>query len=61
MSDDLKDVVIVGGGPAGLTAAIYASRLGLETLVIEVKNLGGRAIGAPLIDNYSGFPEGARA
>lgn len=52
------DLVIVGAGPAGLTAGIYASRLGLKTLILESGILGGRAGEAPIIENYPGFPEG---
>jgi thioredoxin reductase (NADPH) len=52
------DVVIVGAGPAGLTAAIYAAREGLDTLVIEKGAPGGQAGITQIIDNYPGFDEG---
>jgi len=52
------DVIIIGGGPAGLAAAIYSSRAGAGTLLIEGSMLGGRAVYAREIDNYPGFPEG---
>src|SRR3990172_7945579 len=52
------DLVIVGGGPAGLTAAIYAAREGIDALVIEKSALGGQAGVTERIDNYPGFPEG---
>lgn len=51
------DVLIIGAGPAGFTAAIYAARFGLETLIIS-KDLGGNMALTDLIENYSGFPEG---
>ena len=52
------DRVIIGGGPAGLTAAIYAAREGIDALVIEKSALGGQAGVTERIDNYPGFPEG---
>ncbi len=52
------DLVIIGGGPAGLAAAIYAAREGIETLVVERSGLGGQAGVTERIDNYPGFPEG---
>lgn len=55
---EYHDVVIVGGGPAGLAAAVYSSRSGVSTLIIEGAMLGGRALYAKEIDNYPGFPEG---
>ncbi len=58
MAKDLYDVVIIGGGPAGLTAGIYTSRHGLRTLLMEGKQLGGRAWGPHRIENFPGFPEG---
>ncbi|MEM3716195.1 MAG: FAD-dependent oxidoreductase [Candidatus Bathyarchaeia archaeon] len=58
MKGDYYDVIIIGGGPAGLTAAIYASRTGLKTLVLEENVPGGRALEAPLIENFPGFPDG---
>jgi len=58
MDEQSYDVAIVGGGPAGLTAAIYASRRGLKTIILEEGNLGGRAAYAHMIENYPGFPEG---
>ena len=57
-SDGSYDVIILGGGPAGLTAAIYTARFGLKTLIIEGKRLGGRSWGPHKIENYPGFPEG---
>ncbi len=52
------DVIIIGAGPAGLTAAIYASRALLKTLVIEKLGSGGQAAVSDLIENYPGFPDG---
>jgi thioredoxin reductase (NADPH) len=52
------DLIIVGGGPAGLTTSIYAARENLQTLVIDSKGLGGQAGVTERLDNYPGFPEG---
>ena len=52
------DLVIVGGGPTGLTTAIYAARENLRTLVIERSALGGQAGVTERLDNYPGFPDG---
>src|SRR5690349_9517830 len=52
------DLIIIGGGPAGLTASIYASREGAETLLIERSGLGGQAGITVGLDNFPGFPEG---
>jgi thioredoxin reductase (NADPH) len=52
------DVAIVGAGPAGLSAAIYAASEGLSTLVIERGQLGGQAGTSPRIENFAGFPSG---
>lgn len=49
------DVIIVGGGAAGLAAGIYGARSGLKTLILEEKMVGGTAADAPLIENYPGF------
>jgi thioredoxin reductase (NADPH) len=57
-NDDLYDVVIVGGGPAGLTAAVYAASEGLRTLVCERHAPGGQAGTSSRIENYPGFPDG---
>lgn len=55
---DECDVVIVGAGPAGLTAAVYAASEGLETVVLEETVSGGQAGSSPMIRNYPGFPHG---
>jgi thioredoxin reductase (NADPH) len=52
------DLVIIGGGPAGLAAAIYAAREGIDALVVEKAGLGGQAGVTERIDNYPGFPDG---
>ena len=52
------DLIIVGSGPAGLTAALYAAREGIDTLVIERGGVGGQAGITERLDNFPGFPEG---
>lgn len=54
-----KDVVIIGGGPAGLAAAIYTGRGRLETIVLEKGMPGGQILLTDWVENYPGFPEGA--
>lgn len=56
--DKLYDVIIIGGGPAGLTAGIYTARDGWSTLILEKESTGGLAATTHLIENYPGFPEG---
>ncbi|MCD5390533.1 thioredoxin-disulfide reductase [candidate division NPL-UPA2 bacterium] len=53
----MYDIIIIGGGVAGLTAGIYAGRAGMRTLLIEKISPGGQAATAGLIENYPGFPE----
>jgi thioredoxin reductase (NADPH) len=52
------DVIIIGAGPAGLAAAIYAARMKMRALVLESSLPGGRTVYAPLVENFPGFPEG---
>lgn len=52
------DLIVVGSGPAGLTAALYAAREGIDTLVIERGGVGGQAGITERLDNFPGFPEG---
>ena len=52
---DYWELIIVGAGPAGLAAGIYAARSGLKTLIIEEKMAGGTTADAPIIENYPGF------
>lgn len=54
------DVCIIGAGPAGLSAAIYCSRLGLKTIVLEKGAIGGKLAEIPMLENYPGFPDGIR-
>ena len=51
------DMVIIGGGPAGLTAGIYAVRSGLKTVIIERDALGGQVATTPVVENYPGFSQ----
>ena len=50
------DIIIVGGGPAGLTAAIYARRAGKSVLVLEKAAVGGQIASSPRVDNFPGLP-----
>lgn len=54
----IYDMIIIGGGPAGYTAALYASRAGFDTLLIERMSVGGQMALTDTIDNYPGFEEG---
>ena len=54
----IYDVIIIGGGPGGYTAALYASRAGLDTVVLEKFSAGGQMCQTSQIDNYPGFEEG---
>ena len=62
MNDENRtfDVIIIGAGPAGMTAAIYSSWLGLDTVVLEASVTGGKAFEAPNIENFPGFEEGIK-
>ncbi len=57
-TNTIYDVIIIGAGSAGLTTAIYTSRDGWKTLVLEKASVGGLAASTHLIENYPGFPEG---
>ena len=57
-SREFYDLIVVGGGPAGLSAAVYAGREGIETLIVERSAIGGQAGVTERIDNYPGFPDG---
>jgi len=56
--EQVHDMIVIGGGPAGYTAALYAARAGLDVVVIERMSAGGQMAVTDRIDNYSGFDEG---
>ena len=58
MANKIYDMIIIGGGPGGYTAALYAARAGLSTLVVEKLSAGGQMALTEQIDNYPGFEQG---
>ena len=58
MSENIYEVVIVGGGPAGLTAGLYAARAGLSSILIDKGIFGGQITYAEHVENFTGFPDG---
>ena len=58
MEQHVYDMLIIGGGPAGYTAGLYAGRAGLDAVVLEQMSVGGQMVLTDTIDNYPGFPEG---
>ena len=58
MEQRIYDIIVVGGGPGGYTAALYAARAGLDTLVLEKLTVGGQMTQTHQIDNYPGFEDG---
>src|ERR671938_716568 len=57
-TEGVFDIVVIGAGPAGLSAAVYAASEGLRTIVVDRESIGGQAGTSSLIRNYLGFPLG---
>jgi thioredoxin reductase (NADPH) len=58
MAENVFDTIIIGAGPAGMTAGIYCARAGLKTLILERAFPGGQVVKTDTIENYPGFPQG---
>ncbi len=62
MADNkIHDTIIIGGGPAGLTAGLYAARARLDAVLLERMGFGGQLLTYERVENYPGFPEGVGA